>query len=230
MKDYLHLFGGMAGGVALLAAYIFGWSALMRCHGETIKSIAPDGVNEITTEVDANGYVTSRSTTCVYVPEKYEAQQHYFPQTGEVVIIGDAPYVVISLATWERWTNAVARLEAVAERRWANEHKTDAGRRAWHGALKERKQTEDGRGIQYTYADGFTYTEQAEPSRRASPAVERARKAAASPPAAPQARAGATIPPRLKAKREAVLKRPAAREVNATFGPGGKLLNVEGEK
>ena len=208
MKDYLHLFGGMAGGVALLAAYIFGWGALMRCHGAEAENPQPVLIGDLQ-------------------PQHVE---HYFPQTGEVVIIGDAPYVVISLATWERWTNAVARLEAVAERRWANEHKTDAGRRAWHGALKERKQTEDGRGIQYTYADGFTYTEQAEPSRRASPAVERARKAAASPPAAPQARAGATIPPRLKAKREAVLNRPAAREVNATFGPGGKLLNVEGEK
>lgn len=230
MKDYLHLFGGMLAGIALLAAYIFGWSALMRCHGETIKSIAPDGVNEVTVEVDANGYVIGQSSTCLYVPEKYKAHPQYIPQTGEVVIIGDAPYVIISLAVWERWTNAVAWLEAVAERRWANEHKTDAGRRAWHGDLKERRQAEDGRGMVYTYADGFTYTEQAEPSRRVSPAVDRTRKAATKPQGASVARPRANIPPRLRAKQEAVSKRPAAKEVNATFGPGGKLLKVEGEE
>ena len=29
MKDYLHLFGGMVAGVALLVAYILVWGALM---------------------------------------------------------------------------------------------------------------------------------------------------------------------------------------------------------
>ena len=82
----------------------------------------------------------------------------------------------------------------------------------------------------YTYADGFTYTEQAEPSRRVSPAVDRMRKAATKPQGASVARPRANIPPRLRAKLEAVSKRPAAKEVNATFGPGGKLLKVEGEE
>lgn len=231
MKDYLHLIGGMLAGMALLALYFFGWSALMRCHGETIKSIAPDGVNEITTEVDANGYVTSRSTTCIYVPEKYEAQSPYLPQSGDVVMLGDGVrYVVIACADWERWTNAVARLEVVAARRWENEHKTDAGRRAWHGALKKREQTEDGRGIEYTYADGFTYTEEATAAPRVPPAVRRMRESGEKRPvAAPRAEVGNGIPARLKAKREAISARPAVREVNATFAPGGKVLKVEGK-
>lgn len=228
MKDYMHLFGGMIVGIALLAAYILVWGALMCCHGETIKSIAPDGVNEVTVEVDANGYVIGQSSTCLYVPEKYKAHPQYIPQSGEVVIVGDAPYVMISLATWERWTNAVARLEAVAERRWAIEHKTDAGRRAWHGAPTNR--VVEAASVTWQYADGFTYTEQAEPSRRASPAVERMKKAATSPQGASAVRPRVNVPPRLRAKQEAISARPASKEVNATFGPGGKLLKTEGEE
>lgn len=228
MKDYMHLFGGMIVGIALLAAYILVWGALMRCHGETIKSIAPDGVNEVTVEVDANGYVIGQSSTCLYVPEKYKAHPQYIPQSGEVVIVGDAPYVMISLGMWERWTNAVARLEAVAERRWANEHKTDAGRRAWHGAPTNR--VVEAASVTWQYADGFTYTEQAEPSRRASPAVERMKKAATRPQGASAALPRVNMPPRLRAKQEAISARPASKEVNATFGPGGKLLKTEGEE
>ena len=229
MKDYLHLMGGMVAGVALLAAYILVWGALMECRGETIKRIASDGVNEVTIEVDENGYVIGQSSTCLYVPEKYKAHPQYIPQTGEVVIIGDAPYVIISLAVWERWTNAVARLEAVAERRWANEHKTDAGRRAWHGNPK-REVSEDGRTVIWNYPDGYTYTEQAKPSRRESPAVERTRKAAVRPQGASAVRPRVNVPPRLRAKQEAISARPASKEVNATFGPGGKLLKTEGGK
>ena len=206
MKDYLHLLGGMALGVALIAAYIFCWSAFMDCYGAEVANPQPVLIGEL------------------------ESQTPYIPKSGEVVIVGDAPYVLLSLATWDRWTNAVARLESVAERRWANEHKTDAGRRAWHGDLKERKQTEDKRGWTYTYADGFTYTEQAAPLRRVSPAVERVKKAAERPQGASAARPRPDIPPRLRAKREAISARPAAKSVNATFGPGGKILKVEGEK
>ena len=230
MKDYLHLFGGMVAGVALLVAYILVWGALMECRGETIKRIASDGVNEITMEVDENGYVIGQSMTALYVPEKYKPSAQYIPQSGERVLLGDFEFVLVSSADWERWTNAVARLEAVAERRWTNEHKTDAGRRAWHGALKEKRQSEDGRGMVYTYADGFTYTDEAEPGRRESPAVERVRKAAARPQGASAPKPKVNIPQRLKAKREAVAARPASKEVNAVFGPGGKVLKVEGEE
>ena len=34
----------------------------------------------------------------------------------------------------------------------------------------------------------------------------------------------------IKAKQEAVAARPASKEVNAVFGPGGKVLKVEGGK
>lgn len=224
MKDYMHLFGGMIVGIALLAAYILVWGALMRCHGAEVKRVAPDGVNTITLEVDDNGYVMGEKSTALYVPPKY------IPQSGEHCVIADFEYVLIAAQDWVRITNAVARLEAVAERRWANEHKTDAGRRAWHGALKEKRQSEDGRGMVYTYADGFTYTDEAEPGRRESPAVERVRKAAARPQGAPTPKPKVNIPQRLKAKREAVAARPASKEVNAVFGPGGKVLKVEGGK
>lgn len=224
MKDYLHLFGGMSAGIALLAAYIFGWSAPMRCHGAEIERVAPDGANTITLGVDGNGNVTGERITALHVPPKY------IPQSGDKVVVDDFEYIMVSVSDWTRWTNAVARLEAVAGRRWENEHRTDAGRRAWHGDLKERRQTEDGRGMVYTYADGYTYTEQAGASRRVSPAVERVKKAAAKPQGAPVTKPRGSTPPRLRAKREAISARPAAKEVNATFGPGGKLINVEGGK
>lgn len=207
MKDCLHPFGGMSAGIALLAACISGWSAPMRCHGAEVGRVAPDGAN-----------------TILHVPPKY------IPQSGDKVVVDDFEYIMVSVSDWTRWTNAVARLEAVAGRRWENEHKTDAGRRAWHGDLKERRQTEDGRGMVYTYADGYTYTEQAGASRRVSPAVERVKKAAAKPQGASAAKPRGSTPPRLRAKREAISARPAAKEVNATFGPGGKLINVEGGK
>ena len=207
MKDYLHLMGGMLVAILLLAVYIFGWGALMRCVGAEVDNPQPVPIGDLEPPTVPN----------------------YIPQSGEVVIVGDAPYVMISLATWERWTNAVARLEAVAERRWENEHKTEAGRRAWHGNPK-REVSEDGRTVIWNYPDGYTYTEQAKPSRRESPAVEHTRKAAVRPQGASAVRPRVNVPPRLRAKQEAISARPAAKEVNATFGPGGKLLKMEGEE
>lgn len=40
MKDYLHLFGGMLAGIALLAAYIFCWGCIERCYGEDAPIVA----------------------------------------------------------------------------------------------------------------------------------------------------------------------------------------------
>jgi len=243
MKDYLHRFGGMLAAILLLAAYIFDWGWIERCYGETIKHAAGDGVNEVTIELDENGYVTSQSITLVNVLEKYEADnpqpvligdleprpvQNCIPQSGDEVVVNDVTFVLIASADWRRWTNAVARLEAVAERRWANEHKTAEGRRAWHGAPTNR--VVEAASVTWQYADGFTYTEQAEPSRRASPAVERMKKAAERPQGASAVRPRVNIPPRLRAKQDAISARPASKEVNATFGPGGKLLKTEGEE
>lgn len=224
MKDYRHLFGGMVGGVALLAAYIIGWGVIQRCNGMEISRPAGDGANTITYEVDGDGYIRGEKSTAVYVLPKY------IPQSGDMVTVGDFNYIMVSVADWERMTNAVARLEAVAERRWVNEHKTEAGRRAWHGAATNRVYSADGRNVTWFYADGYAHTEQAEPGRKASPSVERVRKAATRPQGASAAKMGVSMPPRLRAKREAMAARPATKEVNATFGPGGKVLKVEEAK
>ena len=40
MKDYIHLFGGMLAGIALLAAYIFCWGCIERCYGEDAPIVA----------------------------------------------------------------------------------------------------------------------------------------------------------------------------------------------
>ena len=213
--DFRHLLGGMMGGVALLAAYIIGWGMLQSCGGMVVTRPAGDGANTVTYEVDGQGYIRGATTTLAYVPPKY------IPRSGDKVIVEDYEYIMISVEEWARITNAVARLEMVAERRWVNEHKTEAGRRAWHGEVKERKQMEDGRGWVYTYADGYTYEERTEPRRRASPAVRKMQQNAAKPAAT------AKVPRALKAKQEALAARPKAKEVNATFGPGGKVLKVE---
>ena len=223
MKDYLHLYGGMAGGIALLALYIFGWGALQKCCGADVAdNPQPVLIGDLPQ--------TANPVLIGDLQQPQAVQPYYLPQSGEVVVIGDMRYVVVAAGDWERWTNAVARLEAVAARRWANEHKTDAGRRAWHGALKKREQTEDGRGIVFTYADGFTYTEEATPAPKVPPAVKRMREGGEKRPvAAPRAQMGNGIPARLQAKRAAISARPAVREVNATFAPGGKVLKVEGK-
>lgn len=39
-----------------------------------IQTKAPDGVNTITTEVDADGFVRAQSSTCVHVLRKYEPE------------------------------------------------------------------------------------------------------------------------------------------------------------
>ena len=206
MKDYLHLMGGLLVAILLLAMYIFCWGALMRCYGDgclRIQNVADEALS------------IERPTSLA--------------QSGETFTVKGTAYVTITLVDWERLTNAVARLEAVAERRWKKEHETAEGRMAWHGNPK-REVSEDGRTVIWNYPDGYTYTEQAKPSRRESPAVERTRKAAVRPQGASAVRPRVNVPPRLRAKQEAISARPASKEVNATFGPGGKVLKVEGGK
>lgn len=222
MKDGFHLLGGMVGAVLTLALYLLCWGALQRCFGAEVKSVAPDGVNIITREFDENGYVMGERITAVHVP--------YIPQSGEKVVIGDFEYVIVSAGDWKRWTNAVARLEAVAERRWTKEHKTEEGRRAWHGAATNRVYSADGRSVTWLYRDGYEYTEEATPARTVSPAVKRAQSGPPRPQSARKAAGRTGLPPRLEAKRRALEARPATKEVNATFGPGGKLLKVEDAK
>lgn len=222
MNDFKHLFGGMCGAVALLALYILAWGVIQRCHGATIKRVAPDGVNEITIEVDENGYVQSERMTCVHVPERY------IPQSGERVIIGDFEYIMVSVGDWTRWTNAVARLEMVAKRRWDKEHATVDGRRFWHGNATNRVVSAEEKTVTWFYPDGYEYVENMPKGTRSGPPkrIQKPTKAAAPrPPMPPTA-----MPSRLRAKREAIKSQPAAKQVNATFGPGGKVINVEESK
>ena len=199
MSDFKYLFGGMVGGVAMLAAYIIGWGIVQRCSGEEYPNPQPVPLGSL--------------------------EQQYMPNSGEKVVIGDFAFIMVAESDWTRWTNAVARLEAVAERRWQNEHKTDAGRRVWHGASTNRVVSADGRTVTWYYADGFTYTEQATPSPKQSPAVRRMKKAEE-----PRKVPSNNMPSLLRAKREAMAARPKVKEVNAIFSPGGKVLKVEESK
>lgn len=221
MKDGVHLISGVIDAVLAILLYIFGWSALQRCFGVEVQRVAPDGANIITLDVDERGNVMGERSTLVYVPQKY------IPQSGDRVAVGDFDYIMVSVADWERLTNAVARLEAVAERRWTKEHQTAEGRKAWHGAETNRVVSADGRSVTWLYADGYAHTEQAAPARRASPAVKRTQSGQKPPQSARKAAGGTGLPPRLEAKRRALEARPKAKEVNATFGAGGKVLKVE---
>ena len=134
--DMRHIFGGMLGGIAMLAAYIVGWGVLQRCNGMEISRPAGDGANTVTLEVDERGNVVGERCTTVYVAPRYE------PLSGDRVLIGDFEYIIIGAADWARMTNAVARLEAVAERRWTKDM-------AWDGLSALRK---TGDSKSYTYA------------------------------------------------------------------------------
>lgn len=206
MNEFRDLFGGFAGAVAVVAFYIFAWSAVTNCFGEEYPNPQPVLIGDL---------------------QPAEHPQ-YIPQSGDEVVVNDMAFVLISSGDWQRWTNAVARLEAVAERRWKKEHETAEGRRAWHGNPK-REVSADGRTVLWNYPDGYIYTEEVKAAPRRSPAVLR-QTAPPRPQNAPKRPAGNGLPPRLRAKREAIEARPAVREVNATFGVGGKVLNVEGGK
>lgn len=130
MNDYRDLGLGFFGAVAALAAYI---GLVGACFGgETLQA---------TIVTDA------------------PAERQYVPQTGDRVICNDFTYIIMAVPDWELWTNRISQLEAVASRRWANEHKTDAGRRAWHGAVVKTERQAEQRQVVYTYADGYQWTE-----------------------------------------------------------------------
>lgn len=127
------------------------------------------------------------------------APNEYMPQTGETVIIHDHTFVVVEFGDWVRWTNAVTRLEAVAERRWEKEHKTENGRREWHGAVVKTEFDQVRLEKVTTYADGFTWTEKMQPTKRSPMTPPAAKKDTPRPRPA--------IPARLAEKREAMAGR-----------------------
>lgn len=217
MNDFKHLFCGIFGAAALPVLCILA-CGVMRSHGATLKKVATDGVNEVTIEVDKDGYVRGESMSFVYVPEGY------IPQSGERVLIGDFEYVLVSAGDWARWTNAVLRLEMVAKRRWDKEHATRDGRRFWHGNATNRIVSAEEKTVTWLYPDGYEYVENMPRStgNGRPEMIEGPAKSAAFRPPIPQT----AVPSRLRAKMEAVKARPAARNVNATFGPGGRVLNA----
>ena len=174
---------------------------------------AGDGVNEVTQVVDGDGHIVWTSTTLAHVPQKR--------------VIDDMECIVITPSMWCDLTNTVERLKDLSAQRWKNEHKTVAGREAWHGKATNR--VISAASVTWLYADGYTYTETEENAKRARNVHKAPHFAAgARNPAAPAKKPSPTLPPRLAEKREAEKSRAGkAREVNAVFGPGGKVLKVE---
>ena len=205
--------------------------AAFAVYADTVITDKPDGVNTRTRVVDTNGYVVSESVTLVHVPDnvKYLAEP-----SGEIPRLAwasdDRMYVALTPYEWESLTNRIAVLEATASRRLAEDYKTAAGREIWHGKAISRKVNPDGLSVTWCYADGFEYTEREVREN----AVKRPRppQAQKRPSGAPVPRKPLDLPPRLAAKRAAILARRngATPTVNATFGPGGKVLKVEESK
>lgn len=194
MNDYRDLGLGFFGAVAALAAYI---GLVGACFGgETLQA---------TIVTDA------------------PAERQYVPQTGDRVICNDFTYIIMAVPDWELWTNRISQLEAVASRRWANEHKTDAGRRAWHGAVVKTEWQAEQRQVVYTYADGYQWMEKVQGGYRRPVNADR-NTATNRPPKAVQPPRRPNLPAKLAAKRER-MEKVKVREVNATFGPGGKVIS-----
>lgn len=204
--------------IVLVNVFISRW-----CYGDTVISRpAGDGVNIYTVRVDDDGYIVSESSTAALALRKYAEQLP--PMPGECYL-GDFKYIFLTPGDWAAVTNRIARLESVAADRWRNEHKTVAGRQAWHGAATNRVVSADGLSVTWLYPDGYAYTE----TEARTNAVRRVRPPAAKIPRpdAPAPVRRVVLPPRLAAKREAEKSRPKVREVNAVFGPGGKVLKVD---
>ena len=170
------------------------------------------------------------SVVCLSVALALAANAQYLSRNGDRYWVDDMEYVLVSPSEWDALTNRVALLEATASRRLAEDYKTAAGREIWHGKSTGRKVNPDGLSVTWYYADGFEYTEREVREN----AVKRPRppQAQKRPSGAPATRRPLDLPPRLAAKRAALLARKQGKPqtVNATFGPGGKVLKVEASK
>ena len=214
--------------------------AAFAVYADTVITDKPDGVNTRTRVVDDNGYVQSERITLAHVPEKYVGEPtgeipewaneggtpitRYFIREGERYVVDDIDYILVSPSSWQELTNAVERLRDIAAERWRMEHETAKGRAMWHG--KETNRVVTAQGITWLYRDGYTHFEAAEKVPRDRPRkTQKTAPGQHAPPPRP------SLPPRLAEKREAMKSRAGrVREVNAVFGPGGKVLKVEGNK
>ncbi len=152
------------------------------------------------------------------------ANAQYLTRDGQRYIVDDMEYILVAPSSWQELTNAVERLRDIAAERWRMEHETANGRAMWHG--KETNRVVTAQGITWLYRDGYTYFEAAEKVPHDRP--RKARKTAPGQHAQPPR---PSLPPRLAEKRKAMKSRAGRiREVNATFGPGGKVIKVEEQK
>lgn len=84
------------------------------------------------------------------------------PQSGDKVVLNDKTYVLLSEADFELLTNKVNILVGIAHKQWNNQHKTEQGRREWHGDKTTTTFTTNGVGrITKTveYSDGYKHVE-----------------------------------------------------------------------
>lgn len=215
--------------------------AAFAVYADTVITDKPDGVNTRTRVVDDNGYVKSERITLVHVPEKYVAEPtgkipewaykdappitRYLTREGERYCVDDIDYILVSPSSWDSLTNTVEILRELSAERWRKDHETAKGREMWHG--KETNRVVTAQGVTWLYRDGYTYFE-GPPEKVPRDRPLKARKTAPgqhAPPPRP------SLPPRLAEKREAMKSRSGrVRQVNAVFGPGGKVLKVEESK
>lgn len=169
------------------------------------------------------------SVVCLSVALALAANAQYLSRNGDRYWVDDMEYVLVSPSEWDALTNRVALLEATASRRLAEDYKTAAGREIWHGKSTGRKVNPDGLSVTWYYPDGFEYTErEVRENAIKRPRPPQAQKTAPGKHAQPPR---PILPPRLAEKRKAMKSRAGRiREVNAVFGPGGKVLKVEEPK
>ena len=214
--------------------------AALAVYADTVITDKPDGVNTRTRVVDDNGYIKSERITLAHVPEKYVGEPtgeipewaneggtpitRYFIREGERYVVDDIDYILVSPSSWQELTNAVERLRDISAERWRRELETANRRAMWHG--KETNRVVTAQGITWLYRDGYTYFEAAEKVPRDRPRkTQKTAPGQHAPPPRP------SLPPRLAEKRKAMKSRAGrVREVNAVFGPGGKVLKVEENK
>lgn len=163
MKDYLHLFGGMIVAILLLAVYIFAWGCIQSCYGETIKQVAPDGVNEIVYEVDADGNVSHERTTLAYVAPKvsvYRLELHSTDSGETAWLVGqDGVKRPVVLVTPDEYKMLTERLDLV----WAYFNSTRDGRVKLHGKVTHTIIDDAALEKVETHSDGYTHREKIPP-------------------------------------------------------------------
>jgi len=87
------------------------------------------------------------------------------PQSGDKVVMNDQTYILFTEADFTALTNKMTILVSLAHKQWNNQHKTEEGRRAWHGEKGTTTVTTNasGRLVKVVeYADGYRHVEESE--------------------------------------------------------------------